>query len=153
VWRSITQPQVLQSSTRFNKPTLFNQSINQSINMYFSKMAFLAAATMASTVVADNCFAGYAYCSGNLLTQGSSCSSLPPFFVPFLSLQPQLTCPPGDYASTIYQTLDAAGQPTDANAQAKALFNCVNDGAIQFIRLCAGNCANEPFGSQVSDHC
>ena len=40
--------------------------------MYFSKIAVLAAATMASTVVADNCFAGYAYCSGNLLTQGSS---------------------------------------------------------------------------------
>ncbi|CAN9136069.1 hypothetical protein CC77DRAFT_1067281 [Alternaria alternata] len=96
--------------------------------MYFSKIAVLAAATMASTVVADNCFAGYAYCSGNLLTQG-------------------------DYASTIYQTLDAAGQPTDANAQAKALFNCVNNGAIQFIRLCEGNCVNEPFGSQVSDHC
>jgi hypothetical protein len=61
--------------------------------------------------------------------------------------------PLGDYASTIYQTLDAAGQPTDANAQAKALFNCVNNGAIQFIRLCEGNCVNEPFGSQVSDHC
>ncbi|KAH6860659.1 uncharacterized protein J4E88_003496 [Alternaria novae-zelandiae] len=96
--------------------------------MYFSKIAILAAATMASTVVADNCFAGYAYCEGNLLTQG-------------------------DYASTIYQVLDAAGQPTDANARAKALFNCVNGGAIQFITLCGGDCKNEPFGSQVSDHC
>ncbi|KAG9186756.1 hypothetical protein G6011_09864 [Alternaria panax] len=96
--------------------------------MYLSKIAIIAAATMASTVVADNCFAGFAYCSDNLLSQG-------------------------DYASTIYQALDAAGQPTDANAQAKALFNCVNNGAIEFIRLCGGNCFNEPFGSQVSDHC
>jgi len=45
--------------------------------MYFSKIAILAAATMASTVVADNCFAGYAYCEGNLLTQGSSFLSFP----------------------------------------------------------------------------
>jgi hypothetical protein len=115
--------------------------------MYFSKIAVLAAATMASTVVADNCFAGFAYCSDNLNSQGSFLSlSL------FVSLL--LTfCLTGDYASTIYQTLDAASQPTDANAQAKALFNCVNGGAIQFIRLCEGNCVNEPFGSQVSDHC
>jgi hypothetical protein len=75
-----------------------------------------------------------------------------PSFSPLLRTIPTNT-PLGDYASTIYQTLDAAGQPTDANAQVKALFNCVNNGAIQFIRLCEGNCVNEPFGSQVSDHC
>ncbi|RII08289.1 hypothetical protein CUC08_Gglean007698 [Alternaria sp. MG1] len=132
--------------------------------MYFSKIAALAAATMASTVVADNCFAGYAYCSGNLLTQGSSPLLLVTSPFPLLPSSPSpsshsLLCtiptntPLGDYASTIYQTLDSAGQPTDANAQAKALFNCVNNGAIQFIRLCEGNCVNEPFGSQVSDHC
>jgi hypothetical protein len=38
--------------------------------MYFSKIALIAAAAMASTVVADNCFAGYQYCADNLLSQG-----------------------------------------------------------------------------------
>ena len=61
--------------------------------MYFSKIAVLAAATMASTVVADNCFAGYAYCSGNLLTQGLSphLITLPPSSLLTFSIVPLTT--------------------------------------------------------------
>jgi hypothetical protein len=38
--------------------------------MHYFKITTLAVAAMASTVVADNCFTGYLYCSGNLLQQG-----------------------------------------------------------------------------------
>jgi hypothetical protein len=40
--------------------------------MYFFKIAIIATATMASTVVADNCFAGWDYCASNLPLQGTS---------------------------------------------------------------------------------
>jgi hypothetical protein len=40
--------------------------------MYSSKIAALIMTAMAATVVADNCFDGYLYCSGNLLSQGKN---------------------------------------------------------------------------------
>jgi hypothetical protein len=50
--------------------------------MHFSKISIIAAATMASIVVADNCFEGFNYCSVNLNKQGPSPSSLFLFLFP-----------------------------------------------------------------------
>jgi hypothetical protein len=40
--------------------------------MYSSKISARIMTVMAATVVAENCFVGYLYCSGNLLSQGKS---------------------------------------------------------------------------------
>ncbi|OAL43065.1 hypothetical protein IQ07DRAFT_666948 [Pyrenochaeta sp. DS3sAY3a] len=96
--------------------------------MHFSKIAAMTITAFVTTVMADNCFEGYLYCSGNLLSQG-------------------------DYAQTINSALEARNQPTDQRTIQRALFACLVDGEIAFNQLCEGNCVNEPFGSQKNDHC
>jgi hypothetical protein len=38
--------------------------------MHYTTITSLFLAALSGTAVADNCFAGYYYCSGNLMTQG-----------------------------------------------------------------------------------
>lgn len=115
--------------------------------MHFSKIAAMTITAFVSTVVADNCFEGYLYCSGNLLSQGKR----PLLYWPNEEYTDAYL--QGDYAQTINSALEARNQPTDQRTIQRALFACLVDGEIAFNQLCEGNCVNEPFGSQKNDHC
>lgn len=56
----------------FNSLSISIDSLSTSLRyiMHYSKIAAMTIAAFVSTVVADNCFEGYLYCSGNLLSQG-----------------------------------------------------------------------------------
>jgi hypothetical protein len=126
--------------------------------MYFSKIALIAAATMASTVVADDCFKGWQYCADNLRLQGTS---HPPLSLSLVVLgipiqqDKQLTAnSTGNYLRDIKSRLMGKGQmQEDPFTLKNGLFLCGEKGDITFLEMCYSGCFSEAFGSRINDTC
>ncbi|CZT51827.1 uncharacterized protein RSE6_13031 [Rhynchosporium secalis] len=97
--------------------------------MQFSTLTAVLNPALASTVIADNCRAGYNYCGSDLIHKGN-------------------------YKFTIQQELSSKGVDQNNNHNVQdSLFLCKIDGWIAYLQTCGGGCNWLGDGKEGNDWC